>query len=572
MLLEMCISNLILIEELRMQFSDGLIVLSGETGAGKSIIIDALCLLMGERVRYDDIRDNSKKAVVEAVFDIGGNEAVIRYLQEQGLLEDEETLLVSRDIFPQGRNVARVNGRVVTVSTLKIIGSQLIDLHGQDDRQETIHPAMYQQYVDSFVPEASVYLKEINDCYIAWENRRKQLEELKEMVGLREQKLDFLSFQINEIENSHLYPGEDKELDNLRERIKNVQQLLSGSINISASLYDSEETVVACDQVYEALEQAKSLDFDSFFSELVQPLEEIYYRLQDLSEKVISYRDKLDFEPGLLEETEDRLYEIARLKKKYGESIEAILSFLEAAIREHEELEQVEEKQEELIKDIDKAESAYMHIAQQMSEKRCSGAKILEERVHNELLDLNMPHLQFKVEIGEGKTPGPTGMDEVHFLFSPNPGEELRPLARIASGGEISRFILALKKALSDVYQVPTLIFDEIDVGLGGSALNAMAKKIASLSESHQLIIITHSPQISCYSKQHFVIEKQVKQQKTYTLVHRLQPEEQVKEIARMLDGDNYSQMALNHAREMLSKAQNNEDFVEGQGLSLFDD
>ncbi len=571
MLLELFISNFILIDELRMHFADGLNILSGETGAGKSIILDAMGLLMGDRVSYDDIRDPSKKAVVEGVFDISRNPGISEYLEEQGLEDNEGTLLVSRELYSQGRTIARVNSRTVSASVLKSLGLQLIELHGQDDRQNALSPAKYQSYVDSFISGGTNILQETAAAFRALHEAQKDLEALLKNAKDREQRLEMLLFQINEIDQSNLYPGEDSELEELRDRIRNARHLLEGSNKILSLLSSANEAEAACDQIYQAAETAKTLNADPFFSGILNPLEEIYYQLQDLSEQVLSFREKLDFEPGILEATEDRLYEIKRLKKKYGGTIEEIHSFQAAAQKDWEELNHCEENQEKLQQKIETLKNSYEAICAELHEKRVESAAKLEHRVHDELIDLNMPHLQFRVEITKTHLPGLTGLDEVEFLFSPNPGEDLRPLAKIASGGEISRFILALKIALADVYDVPTLIFDEIDTGIGGSTLTAMAKKMAALSKNHQLILITHSPQISCYAEQHFSIEKVVENQKTYTKVRVLKQEERVYEIARMLDGDHYTSMAVQHAKEMLRKAGQEAAGELDDSISLFD-
>lgn len=558
MLQEIYISNFVLIDELRMEFSTGLNVLSGETGAGKSIIIDALGLLMGERIKNDYIRDQNRKAVAEAVFDVSNNTDARKFLLEQGLIDEDEdidNIVLSREIHPHGKTAVRINGRNVTVANLKILSTYLVDMHLQNDRQNILRPANYLGYVDSFAGDIEDLLQNVAHLYSLLSIKRKQLEDLRINQQNRAQRMDFLTYQIKEIEESKLREGEEEELKGLRDRIKNAVKLVEGSSRIFELLYSSEKTNSAYDQVSCALDVTVDLKSDSFFTDLVEPLENIYYALQDLSGRISAFKDRLEFEPGQLEEIEDRLYLISKLKNKYGENTKDILTYLETARAERVDLDQNDERQDEIQKEIEQLDSQYMQCATELSRKRKLAARLLEEEVHDELLDLNMPDINFKVAVNGKSNPNSRGMDEIEFLFSPNPGEEMKPVTRIASGGEISRFILALKKALADVYHIPTLIFDEIDVGLGGTALNSVARKLAELSCSHQLIMVTHSAQVASYATQSFFIEKYVEDNRTFTRVKRLDADAKVREIARMLDGEHYSALTLEHARQMIAMA-----------------
>ncbi|PKM78638.1 MAG: DNA repair protein RecN [Firmicutes bacterium HGW-Firmicutes-15] len=558
MLQEIYISNFVLIDELRMEFSTGLNVVSGETGAGKSIIIDALGLLLGERIKNDYIRDQSRKAVAEAVFEVRNNTDARVFLLEQGLVDDDEeieNIVLSREIHPSGKTAARINGRNVSVSTLKMLSTYLVDMHLQNDRQNILRPVNYLGYVDGFAEDIDDLLQNIARLYSLISTRRKQLEELGLNQQNRVQRLDFLTYQIKEIEESELRECEEEELKELRDRIKNAGKLMEGSSRIFELLYSSEKVSSAYDQVSFALDVTQDLKSDSFFADMVEPLENIYYSLQDLSGRISAFKDRLEFEPGHLEGIEDRLYRISKLKNKYGENIKDILAYLENARADREALDQSDELQAEIEQEIMNLDAQYMQLAAEISRKRKKAALLLEEKVHNELQGLNMPDIKFQVAVIEKSNQGSNGMDDIDFLFSPNPGEEMRPVTRIASGGEISRFILALKKALADVYNIPTLVFDEIDVGLGGSALNAVARKLAELSRAHQLILVTHSPQVASYAEQNFIIDKYVEDDRTFTRVKSLDAQEKVREIARMLDGEKYSDLTLEHAREMIAMA-----------------
>jgi len=561
MLQEIYISNFVLIDELRMEFSSGLNILSGETGAGKSIIIDALGLLMGDRINSDFIRDEGRRALVEGVFDVSGNADARIFLFEQGLsidADDGETIIISREINPNGKTSARINGRPVTVATLKSLSTYLIDMHLQNDRQNILRPANYIDYVDSFSGYRDDLRQNLASLYNLLSSKHKQLEDLKLNMQNRIQRLDFLNYQIKEIEGSGLRESEEEELKQLRDRIRDAGKLLEGSRRILELLYNSDESSSAYDQVSIALDVIVDLKKDSFFAELVEPMETVYYALQELSARIAEFKDKLEFEPGQLEEVENRLYLIGKLKNKYGDSINDIMIYLEKACSEKKTLEESEERQDIIHTEIMQLNAEYMHLATELSKQRTQAAQVLKEKVHNEMLDLNMPNINFEVAIEKKKIPSVNGIDNIDFLFSANPGEELKPVTRIASGGEISRFILALKTALADVYRIPTLIFDEIDVGLGGSALNSVARKLAELSQFHQLILVTHSPQVASYGTKNFNIEKYIEDEKTYIRVRNLDSGEKELEIARMLDGVYYSQLTLEHAREMITMAKKN--------------
>lgn len=559
MLREIYISNFILIDELRLEFSPGMNVLSGETGAGKSIVVDALSLVMGERINQDYARVAEQRVLVEAVFDVSNNSEARLFLGEQGLLsEDDEAdaIILSREINPQGKTAGRINGRQVTAATLKTLSTFLLDMHLQNDRQNILRSGNYLNYVDSFAGEIEELLQQVADLHTLLAASRKQWEDFNLNQQKRVQRLDFLNYQINEIEAGGMSEGEEEELKQLRDRVKNAGKLLAGSNRILELLYSSEAGSSAYDQIAAALDITRDCSVDSFFAGLAEPIENIYYSLQDLSGHLSSFREKLEFEPGLLDQIEDRLYHISKLKNKYGASITDILNYLAQARLEWQELEHNDQRQEELQKEIDCLYGEYMHRATNLSHLRQAGARRLETQVQSELMDLNMPLIDFEVAINSKNEPGLKGIDQIDFLFSPNPGEELKPVTRIASGGEISRFILALKTALADVYRIPTLVFDEIDVGLGGTALNSVARKLAELSGSHQLLLVTHAPQVASYGNRHFVISKQVVGERTFTRVENVEKEEKIMEIARMLDGEHYSDLTFEHAREMITLAQ----------------
>lgn len=556
MLVEMLIRNFVLIDELRLEFGEGLNVLTGETGAGKSILIDALGLITGERIRDDYLRDRSQKALVEASFDIRDQKGATAYLQEQGLYEDgEELVIVSREIAPNGRSTARVNGRNVPVGLLRDLALHMVDLHVQGEQHQFLQPETYLQMVDDFSRDIGPVRKQVQEIFYELQRLNAQLEEMTAGEQNKAQRLDFLDFQISEIQKAHLQSGEDEELLAVRQRIRNANRLAEGSQAILNDLYRSEEIRSAYDLISSALNVANHLDEDQFFASLTVPLQEIMVTIQDLSSSVSSFQDELDFEPGLLDQIEERLHTIERLKSKYGSSADDILAYLQSAIQEREQLEFSSEMIRSLEQELVKVKQDYDKAAAELSGLRQLSAQRLEQAVLHILGQLNMPHIRLEVRLESRKNSGPTGTDRIELYFSANPGEEMRPLSRTASGGEISRVILAIKTALADTYEVPTLIFDEIDVGVGGTSLTAMARKLKELSSSHQVILVTHAPQVAAYAAVHHLIKKEIISGQTLTRVALLQDEDRVQELARMLSGESITDITLQHAREMLRNA-----------------
>jgi len=558
MLMELLIKNFVLIDELRLEFQKGLNVLTGETGAGKSILIDALGLVTGGRIQDDYLRDSSQKALVEAVFDVSQRGDIRHLLEQEGLYEEEEdNLIISREIAPNGRSTARVNGRTVTINTLKQLAPYLVDLHVQGEQHHFLQGDAYLEMIDAFNPQILPLRDQLEEEYRELQKLTRELETLRNNEQNKLQRLDFLEFQIREIEQAQLQPGEDQELTLKRQRIRNAHRLNETCQQVLACLYRNEEGGSAYDLLSAALDAIRSLKDDDFFVSLTEPLQDMLVTIQDMAASISSFQDQLDFEPGLLEDIEQRLYTIEKLKSKYGSSVDEILAYLQQAYEEKDQLEFSSERQQVLIQECAKWQERYQETAARLTELRQETAKILENQILNELIQLNMPHIRLSIQIQQRSTPGPQGTDQAEIWFSANPGEELRPLARTASGGELSRVVLAIKTALADTYQVPTLIFDEIDVGVGGTALSAMARKLSQLAESHQVILVTHAPQVAAYARTHYLIQKEVREGQTLTRVRLLEGEERVAELARMLSGESITDITLQHAREMIAHAAN---------------
>jgi len=560
MLQEIYIKNFVLIDELRLEFCSGFNVLTGETGAGKSIIIDALGLVMGDRISSDLVRNPSQRAIAQAVFFLDEDQTARRSLMEAGLIDEtDDSVIITREISPQGRSTARINGKNVTVSVLRDLAARLLDLHLQHDHLTLLRPELYTGYIDSFIDQGPVLLKNLEQAYRVWMDLQGRLRELGEQEQNRLQMLDFLSYQIKEIEQADLQPGEEGEHLSLRERVRNSGKLAEGASQMLKLLNEGEQQASALDQIASALDVVHSLHQDPFFAALLAPLEEAYYTIQDLAESLGGFRESLDFEPGLLDRLEERLHRIERLKARYGKDVQEILEYLAKSREEYDRLENSQEEKQKIEQELLKAQGEYEHWAGLLSTARTEAAAVLQEQVNRELKELNLPHTQFQVQIGRRSHPAATGWDQFEFLFCANPGEEMRPLARVASGGELSRVVLALKKALAAVYKLPTLIFDEIDVGVGGTSLAAMARKLGELAGRHQVILVTHSPQVAAYAGRHFLIEKRQEQNSTLVRVQLLDREGRIHELARMLGGEDYSQLTLQHAREMLTASENHQ-------------
>ena len=555
MLEQLHIKNFILIDELHLSFTAGLNVLSGETGAGKSIILDAIELICGERGKGEYVRDSEQSAWIEAVFSYQDHPELDAWFQEQGWELEGEPLVLSREIRQDGRSISRLNGRIVSLSILREISSFLLDLHGQNDRRKLLDARYYLSYVDHFLEHGEALLAQVQQAYDVWQGKEKEKQQLDLDERERLQRLDFLRFQLEEIEKAQLEAGEEKRLEEQRDRIQNVENILSAVRKITHFLFEG-EGAAADENLYRAMETAKHMQQDLFFQKLAASLESLYYELQEQKYQLDDFQSQLEVEPGRLDEIEERLYQIRSLEKKYGADIPAILEKYAQMQAQREILENISSRAEQLDQEIQQSYRTYEAAALHLREKREQAKNILEQGVRNELRELNLPNIQFDIALQTRSVPGRNGLDDIEFLFSANPGEPLRPLQKIASGGELSRFTLALKIALAQRYHIETIILDEIDAGLGGVAQRGMAIKLWKFSQNHQLLLITHAAQIAAFAARHFQICKYVQQEKTYSSVQVLDESQRIQELARMLDGDQYSQVSLEHAKQLLQEAQ----------------
>ncbi|MCX7747513.1 MAG: DNA repair protein RecN [Clostridia bacterium] len=566
MLLQLDIQNIALIDRISIELGKGLNALTGETGAGKSIIIDSINAILGGRVSRDLIRNGKDKAVVEAVFQID-KERVADLFEELGLeYEEDGTLILSREFNQAGKNTCRVNGKLSTVSMLKEIGERIIDVHGQHDNQSLLRTDSHIELLDLFAGEQIEVLKE------EYLNTLAKYKEVKNKIkGLagdqndRVRKIDLLKFQIDEIEKAKLKAGEEEELLKQRLILSSAEKIISalasgyewlyGGNKVKNSAFDS---ITACISELNGIAR-----IDEKFGELSKKLEEISYQLDDCIETIRKERDDIEYSPELLESVEERIDLIYRMKKKYGNSVEEVLRFCAQLENELDEILQSGEIIEKLQKEKDKLNDTLFAIAKRMSEERVKAAALLESEIGAELDELEMKKAQFKTSIefddsidgyGDRKY-FETGLDKVEFLIAPNAGEPLKPLSKIASGGEMSRIMLAIKTILANVDRVPTLIFDEIDIGISGRAAQKVAEKLSFISGNHQVLCVTHLSQIACMSDRHYLIEKISDEDHTKTEVRLLEREEVKSEIARIIGGASISNITLKHAEELLKSA-----------------
>ncbi|HOM70928.1 MAG TPA: DNA repair protein RecN [Armatimonadota bacterium] len=549
----MQIKNFALIDDLSIELGDGFNVLTGETGAGKSIIIDAITAILGERISSEMIRTGADKAVVEAAFDLSGNERAHSKAAELGFDMEDGMLLISREISSTGKSQCRINGRLSTISMLKELTSGLIDVHGQHEHQWLLDAQKHLDILDQWCgPEAVELRSKTAELYSNLRKLKDELEQLKRDERERARLLDLYEFQRNEIEAAKLSAGEDEELMAERSRLANAEKLHELASEIYSVLSGSGLEIGASDLLSSALSQAQSMAaLDESLSSVVQDIETALYAAEQAQTAIRAYRDDIEFNPEKLEAVEERLDLIRTLKRKYGDTIEEINAYGAEVAKKIEGLANSEERAAELTEQIEKVEDELLGVARRLSDLRKVRASEFAKAVEAELADLAMSSTRFDVSFTECE-PGSRGIDAVEFVISPNPGEPLKPLAKIASGGETSRVMLALKTVAAGADKVPTLIFDEIDTGIGGRTAQILGQKLAVVAQMAQVMCVTHLPQIASRANHHYSVEKSVKGDRTLVSIRLLKNDDRVDEIARMLGGTEDSQTAAQHAREML--------------------
>ena len=548
------VRNLATIEEIELHFDRGFSILTGETGAGKSIIIDGIRLLLGEKAPADLIRTGRTEATVEAVFAFEGPPPA----GLESLAQDSEVIL-NRQITDQGTGKALAGGVLVPVKKLKEWSPLLIDIYGQNDHIFLLHLENHLSYVDHFAE--TIPLRE--ETALLAQALRRLVRDKKDLEGKQRdaaQRLDFLGYQIKEIEEAGLKPGEEEELHKERHVLKHAEKiagLLDAALDIA---YDQEQSMTALARRLENMLGELST-YDAAFQAQEKTLEEVSITLGELSDALRRYQEKQALSPERLEAVEERLSLIERLKRKYGADIQDISTYYERIRAERDGLAHSQERLEALGREIGSTFAAYSAQAAELTRRRTKAARELERLIEKEIGQLGMKNAKFGVRLATAAADPAdadkirdTGLDDVEFLISPNPGEQLKPLRKIASGGELSRVMLALKAIGKEKEELKTLIFDEIDTGIGGKTAEFIAQKLRDLSRRHQILCITHLPQIASFAAHHYRIEKRVEKDRTFTTVTRLDFEQRVEEIARLVSGSHVTPTSLQHAREMLGR------------------
>ncbi|MDQ4121058.1 MAG: DNA repair protein RecN [Acidobacteriota bacterium] len=559
------INNIALIDEMRLEFGAGLNLLTGETGSGKSIIVDSLGALTGERVSADLIKEGKTSARIEGLFSVKPSPELLQIFDEAGLdIEpaDFEDLIVRRELSATGKNRIFVNNQLVTQNFLKRIGAFLVDIHGQGEQQTLFDPREHLEMLDDYAGLGELR-REIAEKYRRWQQVLKELESLRSDETQKLQLVDILQFQIDELKKANLQPGEDEELETERRRLMNVEKLSALSDEAYGLLYESSESAISNLAVV-----GKNVDeltnYDLQFAEYNEQLASAQAILEDLAITLRSFRSSLEFSPERLSEIESRLAEIQRLKRKYGGSIEAALQHLTESEERLSRIESAELREAELLKQANAVREDYLKSARKAHERREAAAREYSKAVENALKDVALERARFEVRMNapENLTDENSnrfltakGFDAVEFYFSANVGESLKPIARVASGGEASRLMLVLKTTGKLSEQPKTSVFDEIDVGISGRVSEAVGRKLKRLSAHHQVLCVTHQPQIAALADLHFVVEKEMSGERTTVGVSKLDKNARVEELARMLTGATVTDSARRHAKELLKAA-----------------
>lgn len=555
MLQELSVKNFAIISSLQLEFQMGMTVLTGETGAGKSIIIDAMGLLTGGRGSSDYIRQGANKCTLEGLFSMPKSQELKKLLEELGIETEEDSLVIQRDISASGKNVCRVNGRIVNITNLKRIGEYLVDIHGQNEHQELMQSERHIDMLDEFGGEKLLAVKEkytqAYQEYRALEAKvRKRQKNEKEFA----QRMDMLHFQSDEIASAQLVAGEEEQLLEERNKLNNFQKI-ADALTISYAALNGEDDS-SLDKIGTSMNELASIEsLDPEYKSLSDTVQNAYYLLQEASGDLSRLIDGLELDEGRLNEVENRLELIRQMKRKYGDSIETILSYYEEITKELAEADFLEGGTGDLEALLAEKQQAAHQQALVLRKERKRLAKELEQQILTELKELYLERTEFEVRFTELEHLQENGLDGVEFYITTNPGEPLKPLVRVASGGELSRVMLAMKTIFSQTQGITSIVFDEVDTGVSGRVAQAIADKIYQISENSQVLCITHLPQVAAVADEHYFIEKEIVAGRTETSVRILSEKERVNEIARMLAGSEITKLTIEHAQELLAMA-----------------
>ncbi len=553
MLVELAVENLAVVERLRLRLHPGFNALTGETGSGKSLVVGALSLLFGGRASAEMIRTGEERAVVSGIFEIPDDTRLRELLEQAGIAAEDGELLLEREITAAGKSRAWAGSRPVTVAFLRDLAPYLGDIHGQHDQQKLFSPEAQREMLD----EAAGALDLLGQVREAWQGWRAALRELADLDRAEQERLrmaDLWSMQRNEIAAAALKPGEDAQLENERRVLRNVAKLSEAVAAAYGLLEESESSAGAgVGQALKRLEEAARID--ATLASVVETLRPAQIAIREASHELRHYLGNLEADPRRLEEVEARLALIERLKRKYGTTIEEILAFFDDVSSRLAALESAGERRAALEESIARLEARFHELARELRELRTRAARKLSRKVQEELAGLAMPGAAFRIQV-EACEPGEAGMDAVQFLFSANAGEEPRPLERVASGGELSRVALAIKTCMAPAREgaARTLVFDEVDAGVGGAAGEMIGRRLRELARRHQVLCVTHLPQIAAFAEHHYLVSKSEAGGRTAAGVELLGNRERVREIARMMSGQKLTQEALRHAEKLIEQ------------------
>ena len=551
MLQELSIKDFAIIDEIQISFQPKMTVLTGETGAGKSIIIDALGLLAGGRGSTEFIRKGEKKAVIQGLFTLPREANTYNILEEYGIDSEDGQIILQRDLYRGGRNICRINGMLVNLATLRKVGETLIDIHGQNEHQELMKPENHIDLLDEYDKKTSQLRNQYQVVYQNYRKLKLSMEKKEADEKAWAQRLDMLNFQVKEIEEAGLKINEEDELVEEKNKLDNFQAI-HDALELSYQILSGEKIDVVGNLGNAMNELSDVSDLSENLQEINTKISDAFYSLEDAARDISDELDSMEWNGERLNEIEERLELIHQLKRKYGDTIEDILHYhsrIEKELREIENAEQNSEKQE---RQLSEALEKVKELAIKLSKQRKKSAKKLEKMIHEQLSALYMDKAVFEVKCLNNSKLYSKGIDKVEFYIQTNPGEEMGPLAKIASGGELSRIMLALKTIFSQKMGVTSIIFDEVDTGVSGRVAQAIAEKISQISNNSQVLCITHLPQVAAIADNHYYISKSVNDGRTETSLRELDEKQKIREIARMLSGSEITELTLKHAEELI--------------------
>jgi DNA repair protein RecN (Recombination protein N) len=544
------ISNIALIDDMQVEFDSGLNLLTGETGSGKSIIVDALGVLIGGRFTSELLKSGTERGSIEGLFSVSSNPELELLLENAGLSPATE-LIIRREISATGRNKIFINNQLATYSLLRDLRPFLVDIHGQGEQQTLFNPETHLEILDAFAGNQSLR-EQVANAYERWISVRRELESLRRDESERFQLVDTLKSQIEELERVQLSPGEDEKLEEERRRLTNVEKLTTLSQSSYSRIYEDDDAALT--RLRQSIKEIEELaEYESSFRDYLEGMESARAVLEDLSFSLRDFADRLEFSPARLAEIEDRLAELLRLKRKYGGSIEAALDHLARSQDRLRQIETSDEREQELNSELAAARDHYLERARKLHKERVRAAKTFEQAVEKGIAEVALANARFQVQLSDRTdSASDKGIDHTEFYFSANVGEEVKPLARVASGGEASRLMLVLKTVANGSQFPRTIVFDEIDTGIGGRVSEAVGIKLKKLSQTNQVLCVTHQPQIARFADSHLVVQKEALKGRTQVSVGKLDRSGRIEELARMLTGAEITESARRHAKELL--------------------